>query len=271
MSTSIFSLQYSSTSSSSHHLLTRRVSDVVLLIHSVPPWCNESHLKSLLAESCGGLKQLRFLSSKAETKAWCSPTPPPIPTEESEVIDSPYFKKVTEVKFHDALVVFKSAACAQKLLARKKEEPLVLQSETRKPVVGLRRWISDYSSRIITDWNHFQKDLDDYMVAYDERKATESAELKEMSEVADDDGWVTVTSKSKKGARKPNNNNNNNNNHPRSKAKAKAAGKKKELLNFYKFQKKEKKEDLIQNLREKFEEDKKRVAQMRSERKFKPY
>jgi len=267
MTTSIFSLQFSSTSTSSHHLLTRHISDVAFLIYNVPPWCNQAHLKSLLAESCGGVKQLRYLSSKAETKAWSSPNPPPIPTDDAEdtTIESPYFKPIPEVKFHDALVVFKSAAGAQKLMARKKEEPLVLQSETRKPVVGLRRWISDYSSRIITDWNHFQKDLDDYMLAYDERKEAENAELKEMSEVADDEGWVTVTSKSKKGARKPNNNN------PNAKAKAKAAGKKKELLNFYKFQKKEKKEDLIQNLRDKFEEDKKRVALMRSERKFKPY
>jgi len=221
-------------------------------------------LKSLLADSCGGVKLLQFLSSKAETEAWSSPNPPPIPVASDEV-ESPYFKPKPEVRFHDALVIFKSAAGAQKLLARKKEDPLVLQSETRKPVVGLRRWISDYSSSIITDWNHFQKDLDDYMIKYDAKKEAENAELKEMGEVADDDGWVTVTSKSKKGAKKPTKND------AKSRAKAKAMGQKKELLNFYKFQKKEKKEDLIQNLREKFEEDKKRVSQMRAERKFKPY
>jgi len=265
MSASIVSLQFSSSSSSCHHLLTRRVSDVVLLLLNVPPWCNEAHLKSLLADSCGGVKLLQFLSSKAETEAWSSSTPPPIPVASDEV-ESPYFKKKPEVRFHDALVVFKNATGAQKLLARKKEEPLVLQSETRKPVVGLRRWISDYSSSIITDWNHFQKDLDDYMIEYDAKKEEEIAELKEMGEVADDDGWVTVTSKSKKGAKKPKNNET-----AKSRAKAKAIGQKKELLNFYKFQKKEKKEDLIQNLREKFEEDKKRVSLMRAERKFKPY
>ena len=131
----------------------------------------------------------------------------------------------------------------------------------------MRRWISDYTTSIITDWDHFQKDLDDYMIQYDVKKADEDAKLKETSEEADEDGWVTVTSKSKKSARKPNNNNNSD----RSRAKAKAVGKNKELLNFYKFQKKEKKEDLIQNLRDKFEEDKKRVASMKAERKFKPY
>ena len=103
------------------------------------------------------------------------------------------------------------------------------------------------------------------MIKYDAKKEAENAELKEMGEVADDDGWVTVTSKSKKGAKKPTKND------AKSRAKAKAMGQKKELLNFYKFQRKEKKEDLIQNLREKFEEDKKRVSLMRAERKFKPY
>ena len=104
------------------------------------------------------------------------------------------------------------------------------------------------------------------MVAYDLKKASEDERLKEMGEEADEDGWVTVTAKSKKGAKKRGGNND-----ERARAKAKAGAKNKELLNFYKFQKKEKKEDLIQSLREKFEEDKKRVATMRAERKFKPY
>lgn len=272
MSTSIFSLKFSPSSSSCHHLLTRRVSDVVVLIFNVPPWCNEPHLKSVLSESCGGVKALIFLQTKAETESWCSPTPPPISTIVGDDVDdvaveSPYFKRKTEVKFHDAIVVFKSADSVGRLMARKKEQPLVLQNETRQPLLGMRRWISDYKSRIITDWDHFQKDLDDYMMKYDAKKEGEDAKLKEIGEEADEDGWVTVTSKSKKSARKQQNNHKND----RSKAKAKAIGKKKELLNFYKFQKKERKEDLIQNLREKFEEDKKRVALMRAERKFKPY
>ena len=138
MSTSIFSLKLSPSSSSCHHLLTRRVSDGVVLIFNVPPWCNEPHLKSVLSESCGGVKALKFLQSKAETESWCSPTPPPVSTiiGDEDAVESPYFKRKTEVKFHDAIVVFKSADSVGRLMARKKEQPLVLQSETRQPLLG---------------------------------------------------------------------------------------------------------------------------------------
>jgi len=267
MSTSIISLKFTASSTSCHDLLTRRVYDVAALILNVPPWCNEAHLKSLLAETCGPVQLLKFLS-ESDSRAWLSTSPPPIPVVSETMIESPYFKPATEIRFHDALLVFKSALGVESLMALTKDRPLVLQSESRKPVTGMRRWISDYTTSIITDWDHFQKDLDDYMIQYDARKADEDAKLKETGEEADEEGWVTVTSKSKKSARKPNNKNNNSD---RSRAKAKAVGKNKELLNFYKFQKKEKKEDLIQNLRDKFEEDKKRVASMKAERRFKPY
>lgn len=267
MSASVISIKFSSSTSSSHHLLTRRFSSDIFLIFNVPPWCGEPHLKGLLAECCGPIKLVKSLS-KAEATAWNgSSIPLPLPVV-SDAIESPYFKKKPEVAFHDALVVFKNALGGDKLAAREKDDPFVLQSDKRKPVTGIRQLISDYSSDIITDWNHFQKDIDDFMVVYDAKKATEDERLKEMGEEADEDGWVTVTAKSKKGAKKRGNNNNNN---ERARARAKAGAKNKELLNFYKFQKKEKKEDLIQSLREKFEEDKKRVATMRAERKFKPY
>lgn len=264
MSASVISLKFSSSTSSSHHLLLRRFSSEIVLLFNVPPWCSEPLLKNLLAEHCGPLKLVKFLS-KAESEAWSSSSGPlPLPVV-SETVESPYFKDKPEMCFNDALVVFKAALGAEKLVGRKKEDPLVLKSETRNPVTGIRRFISDYSADIISDWSHFQKDIDDYMIAYDATKAAEVEKLKEMGE-EDEEGWVTVTSKSKKGAKKRGNNNSD-----KARAKSKAAAKNKELLNFYKFQKTEKKEDLIQNLREKFEEDKKRVASMRAERKFKPY
>lgn len=265
MSASVVSLKFSSSTSSSHHILTRRFSSDIVLLFNVPPWCSEPHLKSLLAENCGPVKLVKFLS-KAESEAWSSSsTPLPLPVV-SQAVESPYFKEKPQVCFHDALVVFRAAFGAEQLVGRKKDEPLVLKSVTRTPLTGIRRFISDYSADIITDWSHFQKDIDDFMVGYDAKKAVEDEKLKEMGE-EDEDGWVTVTSKSK-GAKKRGNNNNKS---EKARAKSKAVAKNKELLNFYKFQKTEKKEDLIQSLREKFEEDKKRVASMRAERKFKPY
>ncbi|XP_057311769.1 ribosomal RNA-processing protein 7 homolog A-like isoform X2 [Hydractinia symbiolongicarpus] len=45
----------------------------------------------------------------------------------------------------------------------------------------------------------------------------------------------------------------------------------KELMNFYLFQQRESKRDKIADLRQKFEEDKKRITQMRQQRNFKPF
>lgn len=45
---------------------------------------------------------------------------------------------------------------------------------------------------------------------------------------------------------------------------------KEEVKAIYKFQRIEKKREKMQKLREKFEEDKKRIAQLRAKRKFKP-
>ena len=50
-----------------------------------------------------------------------------------------------------------------------------------------------------------------------------------------------------------------------------AAKKKKELVNFYRFQMREKKQDELVTLRKRFEEDKAKIAQLKQTRKFKPY
>ena len=135
MSASVVSLKFSSSTSSSHHILTRRFSSDIVLLFNVPPWCSEPHLKSLLAENCGPVKLVKFLS-KAESEAWSSSsTPLPLPVV-SQAVESPYFKEKPQVCFHDALVVFRAALGAEQLVGRKKDEPLVLKSVTRTPLTG---------------------------------------------------------------------------------------------------------------------------------------
>ena len=48
-------------------------------------------------------------------------------------------------------------------------------------------------------------------------------------------------------------------------------GKKKLEGNFYRFQRRERRRDEVLELRQRFEEDRKRVAAMRKDRQFKPY
>ena len=82
----------------------------------------------------------------------------------------------------------------------------------------------------------------------------------------DDDGWMTVMpTKKPLGPQKP----------VRMSKKKKKAIKnqkqEKELLNFYMFQQREQKRDKVADLRRKFEEDKKKIAMMKQERRFKPF
>ena len=93
----------------------------------------------------------------------------------------------------------------------------------------------------------------------------------ESQEAGDDDGWITVSRHtSKKG--KPLGNLS-----AKGQAKIKAKDvkrrKRKELMNFYKFQTREKKLDRLNELKERFEADKLKQAKMkqdRQDRKFRP-
>jgi len=263
MATNIVLMKFSADSAAGHELLVRRIDEKKIVILNVPPWCSEPNLKGLLTETCGPVQSVDFIS-KDDLKLWLSSNPPEAPKPKEP--ESPYFKKPIPFTFHDVLIVFKSPKGVDQIMEREKANALVVKSETRQPLTGMKRWSANYRESIITDWDGYEKDIDEYMKAYDARKEEEGKKLKEMGEEADEEGWVTVTSKSKKAGVK-----NSQKDQERAKAKAKAAGEKKELLNFYKFQEKEKKEDLIQNLRQKFEEDKKKVANMKAERRFRPY
>ena len=137
MITSVFSVKFSSSTASCHHLVCRRITAETVVIFNVPPWCNLQHFQSLLSDHFGAIKRVKFLS-KPEVEAWTSSSPPPIstvvPAEESS--SSSFFAPKPEVRFHDALVVFQSASGVEKLVARKKEEPLVLSNDARKPLIG---------------------------------------------------------------------------------------------------------------------------------------
>ncbi|KAK2185149.1 hypothetical protein NP493_245g02015, partial [Ridgeia piscesae] len=80
-----------------------------------------------------------------------------------------------------------------------------------------------------------QREIDDYMTEFDSKVEQDRQAAREAEGVPDDEGWVT------------------------------------ELLNFYSFQMRETKREHITQLRQKFEEDKRRVADMRAARKFRPY
>lgn len=89
---------------------------------------------------------------------------------------------------------------------------------------------------------------------YDRRREEEKQMKKRLTE-PDEEGWITVV---RKRPLRP---------HTLPQRKRK----KKELLNFYRFQQRETQRQQIAQLRKQFEEDKQRVAEMKTHRKFKPF
>ena len=95
--------------------------------------------------------------------------------------------------------------------------------------------------------------------------------MAEQQEAGDDEGWTTVSRHTSKNGRPVGSSSA----AGQAKIKAKNAKrlKKKELLNFYKFQTREKKLDRLNELKQRFEVDKLKQAKMkqdRQDRKFKP-
>lgn len=111
-----------------------------------------------------------------------------------------------------------------------------------------------------------------YMAAYDERQRQEAEARKASEGVPDDDGFVTVSYKGKRGRRDgPAENGDDEGDGTGAPASRKKKHKKSlELPDFYHFQQHERKREQLASLRARFEQDKERIAKLRAQRKFKP-
>lgn len=133
----------------------------------------------------------------------------------------------------------------------------------------MRKWKRDYNNAILPDdqVEELKRAIESYVHETDTMR--EDAQLKAEEEAEpDEDGWVTISRKSKKkstiGAGKSEKVK------ARLKAKDTKKRKNKELRNFYKFQLKEGKLKKLHDLKEKFEVDKERQRKMVADRKFRP-
>mmetsp|Transcript_6334 Transcript_6334/g.8817 ORF Transcript_6334/g.8817 Transcript_6334/m.8817 type:complete len:123 (-) Transcript_6334:136-504(-) len=122
----------------------------------------------------------------------------------------------------------------------------------------MKKWMAQYYHER-PDVSKLQQQVGRFMEAFDRQVKEEKANL-ETKEI-DEDGFELVKRKSRKlrGSVLPISN-------ARPKKKKKAP-----VLNFYKNQKREQQQKKLALLRQKFEEDKERIAEMRKQRKFKPY
>ncbi|XP_059469879.1 ribosomal RNA-processing protein 7 homolog A [Neocloeon triangulifer] len=223
-----------------------------LFVVNVPPFYTEECVKKLF-EECGPILNVYF--HKKPTAAG--------PQEE----DSRFFSKIETIKgYKVAYVVFKTGSALESALKLRWKKPKVLYSKEDKTLpTAVQIWKASYD-RNIPVVSELQADIDNFMAQYDEKISDEQRKLKETEGQEDEEGWVTVTKKGRKPgfARKESV-------EQRVLAKEGKKKAKKELLNFYTFQIRESKMNHLAELRQKFEEDKKRVAQLRQSRRFRPF
>jgi ribosomal RNA-processing protein 7 len=151
-----------------------------------------------------------------------------------------------------AHVLFKSTkgvAAAMAMPAPAKYAPLTKE-------LGVAKWVRQ-SQNSHASTEDLQEDVDSFIRKFEQEEA-EAKVAAEKSAEPDDDGFVTVTRKTR----------------PREEIKAPGGHKKKkkgELKNFYRFQIREGKRNQLMELREKFTKDKEKIDKMKGQRKFMPF
>ncbi|CAG9089337.1 unnamed protein product [Plutella xylostella] len=217
-----------------------------MFIVNVPPYVDEQSLKNAFSEA-GKVLSVSFAlkPSLSDIKKVNKFVPDPnLPT------------------FRVAYIVFSKVSELDKALKLTSLRPL--NSETHQIKLGINKWIDEYNNSVYQPKALKQK-IEEFMKQHDEE--TKEAEKKEKKlEEEDDEGWVTVTKRGKvqSFARSEKVEN-------KIMAKEEKGKKRKELKNFYTFQIRESKMKHIVALRQKFEEDKKKIAQIKQSRRFKPF
>ncbi|XP_045128457.1 ribosomal RNA-processing protein 7 homolog A-like [Portunus trituberculatus] len=217
-----------------------------LFVINVPPYCNQESLTHLFSQY-GEVTQVHLHKRPSSLPA----TKPKYPH---------FSSKELILGFKVAYVVFKQGVTLKKVLALPAGTELILSTEKRPVLTGVKKWQQEYNASFVTR-KTLAEEVKEVMKDYDAKKEREKAAGQQEP---DSEGWVTVTSEKKK---KP---------HLEKvdevkKRKGTKKKKQQKLVNFYSFQQRQAKMDHLAELRKKFEEDKKRIAQMRHSRKFRPY
>lgn len=217
-----------------------------LFVLNIPPYVDEKGLENAFSE-VGHITMINFAQK------------PTIP--ETKIINH-FLTEPQLLSFRIAYIVFEKVSALDKALKLKKLRPLNNKDYNVK--CGMTKWIEEYNKSILPV-KAFKHRIDEFMKQHDQE--TVLAEEKEkQTEQEDDEGWITVTkggkvqsiARSDKVEKKI--------------MEKEEKGKKRlELKNFYTFQIRESKMKHIVALRQKFEEDKKKIAQIKQSRRFKPF
>lgn len=216
-----------------------------LFLVNIPPYADEKGIANAFQEA--GI---------AESVQLC------LKPNQSEPTTEGFTPEIKKPSFRVGYIVFSKVVELDKALKLSELEPM--NSDKHKILTGMSKWMEQYNSSILTQTSLKEK-VENFMKRHDED--TKKAEDKEKElEQEDDEGWVTVTKRGKvqSFARSEKVEN-------KIIQKEEKNKKRKELKNFYTFQIRESKMKHIVTLRQKFEEDKRKIAQIKQNRRFKPF
>ncbi|KAK3859689.1 hypothetical protein Pcinc_014775 [Petrolisthes cinctipes] len=252
----VVGLKYDNESKGVHQLLWKphrvkmyseyKPAECTLFVVNVPPYCTTEVFQRLF--SVYGKVKWVFFHKK--------PSSGPPPTTKYPLI-SP-LPVVTGFKV--AYVVFIDPSGLKAAMSVPAHTVLVASSSS--PLTGINKWQAEYNDGMLE--STVRKEVKDLMEEYDRKTQAEKEAAGKLE--ADEDGWVTVTSTKKKKPRLAKVGELKN-----TKSKKRKNKKKQELVNFYAFQTRQARMDNLAQLRKKFDEDKKRITQMKASRKFRPY
>ncbi|XP_054167448.1 ribosomal RNA-processing protein 7 homolog A-like [Oppia nitens] len=227
-----------------------------LIVLNVPPFADPLVIRHLFS-NCGNITDISFNDR-------------PVPPKKKSDNKSKYFDKTETINgYKVAFVEFANRSALQKALNLNKSSANVptLRPESKQYTVGLMAMKCNYNNSIV-DPQELKKEINDFMSDYDKRVEEERLKAKETDGVPDADGWVKVDRHSKSKKRFASD-------HSRDEKLIEKHNKRlkktnNSLVNFYSFQQKESKIEYLAQLRNRFEEDKRRIALMKAQRKFKP-
>nr|XP_002121115.1 ribosomal RNA-processing protein 7 homolog A-like [Ciona intestinalis] len=223
----------------------------VLLVSSIPPYCNQHTLHRLFGK-CGKILEVRL--QKHANK----------PINDDQTTDN--FPPPPILGFKVAFITFQSNKGINEFIKKTKStEPWLISNESTKLITGLKKWCLDYIYEQ-PDPKKLKLEVDEYMTKYDAKVKQEQEEEIENDGIPDDEGWVKVSSRGRNAGVSRTETN-----QKKSKRKEKKKRKQNEMFSIYKYQVRESKRQKIAELREKFEEDKLRIQAMKEARKFRPF
>jgi len=233
--------------------------DRTLFCANLPPWASVEAITRLFQRN-GPVEAVHMQHEPSVTP----PPPPPCPQTIFRDLSSPY-NLCSGFRF--AYIVFSTPQGLRNCLTKMDlSQPFIVSTPEHPVITGVKLWAQQYNSQFVPEEKVMQE-VDSYMAEYDSKVAKEKLEQERLAQ-PDEDGWVTVTRPEKRPVKAK----------LEDKEEKKGRGKKNrrkkkkvELKNFYSHQIKEDKMSNIRALREKFEEDKQKIAKMKQERKFRPF